>query len=349
MIARLVLVLTIIKNCFTDSYKKEINIYDTENEIYYQMVNRTVIEQIKKHPYNWDYSLVDCFANQLEINTGKTLDGRKMGEVQLYSACLTSEIRRTIVGDEVLQLFSYYPSSITLDGAISSESYFSKREDFGWIDFDSDQKILDKSKIFDNMTQFLCNSQNECGNLEMVKNEKEGFHCYYKVISNQKISSNFTFVICKFNHTEENKIYEVASSQRINALSGEWEGDSYYIKRNQVYEKYAKSDHQFVPNLVVNQFALKYRKWINDTYYPQPSPGSPSPVDPVEPSEKSPSPVDPSPSPDVPSSQGLSAGVIILIIILCLAVIGGAGFAVWKFYFKKKEEVSLNQINPLIE
>ena len=191
------------------------------------------------------------------------------------------------------------------------------------------------------MTQFLCNSQNKCGNLVMVKNEQEGFHCHYKKLSNPRISSNFTVVSCKFNHTEENKIYEVASIMKINALSGEFQLESYYIKGAQAYERYEKSDHQYVANLVVNQKAQIYRKWINDTYYPplpvDPSPVNPSPVDPspVNPSPVDPSPIDPSPSPVDPKSDGLGAGIIILIIVICLLVVGGAGFAVWKFYSRK--------------
>jgi hypothetical protein len=338
MIVRVLLILIFMKFCFTDFYRKEINIYDTENSNYYQMINRTLIEQINKHPFNSRYSLVDCFVSQVEINTGKTFENRKMAQIQLNSACLTTEIPNTIGRDEMLQLFSYLPSSTTLDGLQISEDYLSKREEFSWINFDSDQILLDKTETFVNMTQFLCNSQNKCGNLEMVMNEKEGFHCFYKLISNQIISSNFTFVICRFNHSEENKIYEVTSSKRINSLTGEWEGNSYYFKRDEVYEKFDKSDHQYIPNMVVNRFASNYRKWINDAYPPNSSPVDPSQISPINPSQNDPE-----------DSRSLGAGVILLIVVICLAALASGAYAIWKFYFKKRDTVSLNQFNTLLK
>ncbi len=102
-------------------------------------------------------------------------------------------------------------------------------------------------------------------------------------------------------------------------------------------------------NLVFNQKAQIYRKWINDTYYP-PTPVDPSPVEPsrvnpipVDSSQVNPSPVDPSqvnpsPSPVDPKSDGLEAEIIILIIVYYLFVVGGAAFAVWKFYLRKKQD-----------
>ena len=73
----LILLLT-LKFSLSDKIEEEINLYYTENENYFQMVNKTVIEQIKKHPYHWDYSLADCFASQVRMPSGKTVEGKQM-------------------------------------------------------------------------------------------------------------------------------------------------------------------------------------------------------------------------------------------------------------------------------
>ena len=56
-----------------------------------------------------------------------------------------TEIRRTVAGEQVLQVFSYFPDLITVDGVIVSQSYTVKREDFAWINFDNPQTILDQT------------------------------------------------------------------------------------------------------------------------------------------------------------------------------------------------------------
>ena len=61
----------------SDKIEEEITLYYTESENYFQMVNKTDIEQILKNPYHWDYSLTDCFASQLRMECGKTFEESK--------------------------------------------------------------------------------------------------------------------------------------------------------------------------------------------------------------------------------------------------------------------------------